>query len=158
MQIGRNRMTVIERMSKLLGGAVIQVWLIEKKADRVETRLAYFYPITEGSGHRHKRSCRRDAFEEKPQSGVGQKPSKCLWILKSNIRGVRPRERTALHSDQQPDTLDKSAEQKGGQNDTPLAWAFACKDGDLEIGQLASAKILGFTSNILNSMDGRIEL
>src|SRR5262245_39116957 len=49
-QIGRNRLNVIEQISKILGNATIQVWLVEPHGDQIENRLAYWYPKVQNLG------------------------------------------------------------------------------------------------------------
>lgn len=147
-QIGRNRMAVIERLSNFLGNAQLQVWLVEQHADRIETRLGYWYPLDATASD-------LSGNIVVDQGHVGDilptdiKPSSELW---ERVRGLFEKHGhlgTAycfpIHS---PIPVDFAVGKRADQRH-PIAWVFASISDQPVPEQLAAAKALSFHLAIL---------
>lgn len=152
-QIGRNRMSVVRHLSEILDNANVQVWLIEPFGDKVESRLAYWYPrpkeneITDFRGH-----VATDHYEAFVHDAPKPQPPPELWRSAQSLFADRKRissPKKIFHLPIHNPIPKNNKNNLGSTKLLPLAWIFAHHDHDFNEAQVASARALGFNLAIL---------
>jgi signal transduction histidine kinase len=149
VQIGRNRMSVIKRLSMFLADADLQVWLVERREEAILTRLGYYYPAQDsGASDLLRGQIVFDRDDGKGRS-VEASPSPGLWEAARKIfesRGrVEPPQCFPVHN---PIPIETPITH-GSERAHPIAWIFASSGSQPDAEQLAAAKVAAFHLGIL---------
>ncbi len=151
-QIGRNRISVIQRLSEVLGNARIQVWLVQQHGDLVETRLGYLHPMPSASVAQEFRGhIVVGPTMHSDKKTVGAQPSAAL--TQTATRMFEKLDPTSVKIQVLPIQNPIPAGVANGtqlkRSEATLGWIFISRDTELEIFQLAAAKALAFNLAIL---------
>lgn len=155
-QIGRNRISVIQRLSEVLGNATLQVWLIEQHNDHIENRLGYWHPIVRNDVvpdiHGHIVLDQANSKDkDRPGKEVEVGPSPKLFQVVTDLFEQYGDGTEKVHClpVYNPIPIENSGQTDFKQSRLPLAWVFASQRMDFELVQLAAAKALAFNLAIL---------